>query len=224
MKNKKLAGINLKQLEGLNWEDMKLVASITSDLLHDLGTDPLRLASAVEYVMQEEKLLCRCETNEHFHRIILHDDPRNRYRIILLSMHPNDRDIIHNHRATFSTLVLTGGYSHGIYSSTGLNEARSGMMLPMQVMQRNEEPGSIYSLHYQTLHSTRPTPNHMSIIIRGPSALEKRIIIDPVNESPVWLDGGSDNPNTELSDKRMSHETVFWFYNKLMNLRNPCKP
>jgi hypothetical protein len=219
-----LAEMKLHKLESLDWDDMKLVASITSDVLHDLANDPRRLTSAVESVMQEEKLLCRCETNEHFHRIILHDDPNHSYRIILLSMHPNDRDIIHNHRATFSTLVLAGGYSHSIYGSTDLNEARSDMTLPMRVMQRNEEPGSIYSLHYSTLHSTRPTSNHMSIIIRGPSALEKRIIIDPVNESPVWLVGGSDNPIKKLSDKRMSHETVLWFYNQLMNLRSPCKP
>lgn len=83
---------------------------------------------------------------------------------------PNLADIseAHNHRWSFSTRILSGGYFHTIYRMDVLETGKHHLV---PIMVRHEGVGSCYALHHSQYHSIIEEPNTVSLIVRGP--LEK---------------------------------------------------
>ena len=71
----------------------------------------------------------------------------------------------HNHRWSFSTRILSGGYFHTIYRMDSL-EMGKHYLVPIMV--RHEGVGSCYALHHSQYHSIIEEPNTVSLIVRGP--------------------------------------------------------
>lgn len=71
----------------------------------------------------------------------------------------------HNHRWSFSTRILSGGYFHTIYRMDSLETGKSYLA---PIMIRHEGLGSCYALHHSQYHSIVEEPNTVSLIVRGP--------------------------------------------------------
>lgn len=71
----------------------------------------------------------------------------------------------HNHRWSFSTKILSGGYFHTIYR---MDVVETGKHHLVPVMVRHEGVGSCYVLHHSQYHSIIEEPNTVSLIVRGP--------------------------------------------------------
>jgi hypothetical protein len=201
-------------LERVEWNDISQVERAVIPVLRELVSDRNRLVAAMELVFEDADMFQRCESTEFFDRVILYESPTNRFSIRLLSMRPLDRDIPHNHRASFATFVLAGGYQHTIYNSpSGLVDAQlisdEQLLAGLEkVYERWEQPGSLYALHPAAIHSTRPIDGHLSLNIRGPSVLGRRLVLDPAKISPVWVDGGSDQRGPRMADHKMAADVM----------------
>ncbi|MEO1632323.1 MAG: hypothetical protein AAFU38_16245, partial [Bacteroidota bacterium] len=187
----------LNDLERLDWDNLAEVQGATRPILERLASDRAALRDLVEVSQLDDDGHSAWELTDHFARLILARSERLGVRLILLSMNPNDRDIIHNHRASFTTLILNSGYGHYVYRGVVRSRGQSFEAKDLQpIIFRNEIAGSIYSIHLSYLHSTRPLPNHLSLIIRGPSSTSSRVIIDPRSAYPEWVNGGSDSAHS----------------------------
>ncbi|HNA62430.1 MAG TPA: hypothetical protein PKW79_05080 [Rhabdochlamydiaceae bacterium] len=71
----------------------------------------------------------------------------------------------HNHRWSFSTRILSGGYFHTIYRMDSLETGKYHLD---PIMIRHEGVGSCYALHHSQYHSIIEEPNTVSLIVRGP--------------------------------------------------------
>lgn len=71
----------------------------------------------------------------------------------------------HNHRWSFSTRILSGGYFHTIYRMDSLETGKHSLS---PIMVRHEGVGSCYTLHHSQYHSIVEEPNTVSLIVRGP--------------------------------------------------------
>jgi hypothetical protein len=71
----------------------------------------------------------------------------------------------HNHRWSFSTRILSGGYFHTIYRMDLLETGKHDLA---PIMVRHEGVGSSYALHHSQYHSIIEEPNTVSLIVRGP--------------------------------------------------------
>jgi hypothetical protein len=217
----------LKPLEELDWENTALVELTTAPILLEIAEDVERLARSMELVLNTPSLFERCESNEIFHRVILYQHPSNLFSIRLLSMCILDRDIVHNHRATFATLVLASGYRHSLYRSLlepndflgeNFDFHDLSLITSGKIVERTERPGSLYALHHSALHSTRPFERHLSLNIRGPSVLRKRLVLDPAKHSPETVDGGSDQQGPRRVDRRMQTDVLQSFIGQVRAL------
>lgn len=71
----------------------------------------------------------------------------------------------HNHRWSFSTRILSGGYFHTIYRMDVLETGKHHLV---PIMIRHEGVGSCYALHHSQYHSITEESNTVSLIVRGP--------------------------------------------------------
>ncbi|MEM8557864.1 MAG: hypothetical protein AAGG50_08565 [Bacteroidota bacterium] len=201
----------LDDLERLDWDDLAEVQRVTRPILERLASDRAALTDLVEVSQKNGDDHSAWELTDHFARLILARSKRSGARLILLSMNQNDRNIVHNHRASFTTMILNSGYGHYIY---GYNIRHEGQKIETKDLQpisfRNELAGSIYSIHHSSLHSTRPLPNHLSLIVRGPSVLDSRVVIDPNLAHPEWVNGGSDSAQPRDASLTVDASRVEW--------------
>lgn len=71
----------------------------------------------------------------------------------------------HNHRWSFSTRILSGGYFHTIYRMDLLETGKHHLA---PIMVRHEGVGNCYALHHSQYHSIIEEPDTVSLIVRGP--------------------------------------------------------
>lgn len=105
------------------------------------------------------------------------DDKTMQIRLHVYANHPcnmkvhNLADIseAHNHRWSFATRILSGGYLHTIYRMDLLDTGKCSLV---PIMVRYEGIGSSYALHHSQYHSIIEEPNTVSLIVRGPAEKE----------------------------------------------------
>lgn len=109
----------------------------------------------------------------------------------------------HNHRWSFSTRILSGGYSHTIYRMDALE---TGKYYLVPIMVRHEGIGSWYTLHHSQYHSIIEEPNTVSLIVRGPIEKTSFQVINE-NEGEVQPKDSLDlQTPTEKKQKTMTPE------------------
>lgn len=189
-----------QKLETVNWEDIDNISEILFPVLDKLKLDDTIITDTLDFIENPENNFRLLDESEYFKRILLFEPISKNYSCRLLSMKPLDNDIAHNHRASFGTLIIEGGYKHYIYQ-------QADNVLTKQ-FESYVSKNSIYFLHHSAIHSTISTSNHVSFQIRGKSLKEVRDIYFIDNLQTKQLNGGSDNLTNNLienSDKIINH-------------------
>jgi hypothetical protein len=179
---------------GLDWDDMRAVDRATAPVLDQLATHPQRMIDAMGHALTDPALFARSESDHFFDRAVLFEDYGRGCSIRLQRLHPEDYDRPHNHRATFATCVLAGGYDHTIYAAPPDLDRRTTPvpMAPDEVdamaplVERFEAPGATYAIHHSCVHATSPRPGHLSILVRGPSAKDRLFFVDDARGGAYW--------------------------------------
>ena len=116
----------------------------------------------------------------------------------------------HNHRWSFSTRILSGGYFHTIYR---MDLLETGKHYLAPIMVRHEGVGSSYALHHSQYHSIIEQPNTVSLIVRGPIEKGSFQVIN-VNEKEIQpKDSLALQTPEEKKQKAMTLES----YQKVLN-------
>ncbi|MEO3777801.1 hypothetical protein ABGB16_13345 [Micromonospora sp. B11E3] len=196
-----------------DWDDFEETGRRTRDLIQRIAADKAVLADMVDRSLNDPALRAMAEHHELLDYLVLHNAPDRGFRLRLHCSTDVHRDRPHDHRFSFSSVILTGGYRHtwhrldtDLYASWSEEDALGVMDLtrsepaekafeviePMLV--RDERPGNCYSLHDSVIHTTFTKPDTFSLFLRGPAVKSRSIILDAETRRVWWRFGAEQEP------------------------------
>lgn len=196
----------LNNLASIDWNDFEKASLTTKEAVRALAADKQGLRELVYSIETDPDLLSKCERHYLLDKFVLYDALDRGFRVRLHISTDNHLDRPHDHRFSFTTLILTGKYEHRwhhVHQEVGDNIELAGIQ---PVFITHEEPGACYTLHHTVVHTTYTTPNTVSLVIRGPAEKERSIITDRETGKMWWRYGEHAETPERRRDKRMSVE------------------
>lgn len=176
----------------IDWNDFEVAGVRAAGILHRLAGDRPLLASLIDDVPKSARLFAMCEHHQLLDRIVLYDGLDRGFRIRVHISTNDSLDRPHDHRFSFASLILRGVYRHVRHV---VDEEITGDIEPSrlrQVFVSHERPGKSYTLHHSAIHTTRTTPDTVSLFLRGPAEKPRSFICDRATGRVWWRVGAED--------------------------------
>lgn len=189
-------------LRSLDWNDIDAVQAATRQALTALLDDRQPILELLRALPQRPDLLRLCEHYDILDKIVLHDDSSG-VRLRLHVFAPGYFDRPHNHRWSYASQILRGGYRHYLFGDAELDDTIDPASLT-PLMVRHEQPGSSYALHHAMVHAVVAEPCTVSLVLRGPAVKDRFLVMDRDTGQSWWQYGASQESEEAAERKRMS--------------------
>jgi predicted metal-dependent enzyme (double-stranded beta helix superfamily) len=196
----------IDSLERLDWSNVQEMSTVTGDILRSMAANLGLVQSLLESLPQSEKLLSMCEHYDLLDKLVLFYNERYDYRLRLHVFLPGYFDRPHNHRWSYSSIVLRGSYKHFIYGQDeGLSDQVDVDSL-QPVMVHQPRAGDVYTLHHSMIHSVIAEPYTVTLILRGPAQKDRFVVMDRLEKRAWWQYGMAQETAQERSGKVMTRD------------------
>ena len=198
----------LPSLHSLDWDDLPAVQAGCAAAFDALTANRWALLSGLLVDLpHHEHLRQMCESYDFVDKLVIHNDPTDRYRVRLHRFRPGYFDRPHNHRWTFGSMILTGAYRHVQYGTDdGFEDADLKDLTPLQI--RTERAGDFYVLHHSAVHSVAADAGTVSLVLRGPAAKDRFRILDAPTGTALHVVGAKHETPAQREAKRMAPERL----------------
>ena len=178
-----------KPLMAVDWSSLEAVGPTTEKILRTLAADRSALSQLVADLEQNPALLSMCEHYDLLDKLVLFGHPESGFRLRLHLFLPGHFDRPHNHRWTYSSLLLRGGYRHTLYGEDTALSADIDVRTLQPVMVHEQRAGDFYTLSHRMIHSVIAEPYTVSLIVRGPSVKDRFLVMDRATNQAWWQHG-----------------------------------
>lgn len=215
----------------LDWSDLEKVTATTEVLLHDLAADRRTLAQLVDRAVEEDELFAQCECHRLLDKLVIYDGSDRGFRIRLHFSTRDHLDRPHDHRFSFSSLIMAGAYRHarhrlvGTYdehAAPGAQEDHQAVGSGFRVepyFSTDEQRGSFYTIHHSVIHTTIMAENTVSLFIRGPAEKDRSLITDRGSGDLWWRYGAGAETPERRTRKQMDRSHFELLRHRLATLR-----
>jgi hypothetical protein len=194
-------------LRDINWEDTGSVLTHATPIFDALCGKPDLLTGLLDNLSADEHLAPMCEHYDFMDKLVLHDDTEAQARVRLHLYRPGYFDRPHNHRWSFASHILRGSYLHRIFGRDDQFGEDTEPDTLQPIHERVEGPGATYALHHTSVHTVQAEADTISILLRGPAAKDRFLILDRAGPS-FWVYGAAqESPQTRAS-KQMAPERL----------------
>jgi hypothetical protein len=194
----------LDDVPPVDWDDIETAHVATTAVLQRLANDRETLRALVLGVEDDPALLGKCEIHSLDDKIVIYDAlERSRFRIRLRLATSYQDERPHNHRFSFTTLILRGRYHQTWYRARAPLDEGIDVADIEPVCSRDEPAGSGFTIHHDTLHSTVTPVDTVSLLMRGPSAKKRAILTHKPSGRVWWRYGETDEPPERREEVRM---------------------
>jgi hypothetical protein len=198
----------LRPAASIDWANVREARRASSALFDRVVAAEGLLSAVVGEVIAARGTGGGCESYPAMDKLVLWASPDRTLRLRLHVFYPGYYDRPHNHRWSFLSRVLSGGYLHALYGTETevLAEAQAGHA--PRVRFAHEEPaGSEYFLDHSLVHSLSADQVTVSLMLRGPSVKDGYFTLDgPATDRIVWSSGAAQEGRTDLAAKAMGEE------------------
>jgi hypothetical protein len=192
----------IEPLRSVDWEDADAVEHACRKAFIMLTDDPGPIRAALRTLPKRPDLLKMCEHYDILDKIVLHDDPSG-VRLRLHVFLPGYFDRPHNHRWSYASLIVAGGYRHYLFGGADLDTAVDPASL--RVLQaRQEKIGTMYALHHTMVHAVVAEPHTVSLVLRGPAVKDRFLVTDRATGEAWWQYGANQESPDAAARKQMS--------------------
>lgn len=195
---------SLERLGSLEWDQPERVADECAEILPSIST-PAAIGELLSDVLASRAKLAKCESWDWGERLVLFDDPDADVRL-RLHVFSGGRDAPHNHRWSFTSLVLHGAYQHLLYGD--IDRFLEHCLLPEPVLVRRERKASSYTFGVSGVHSIDPMPGSVSLVIRGPAVCDDWYYFGPDGEAMSQRVQSPQPARVKPGDERSVGETL----------------
>lgn len=194
----------LAGLTNVDWDETGSVLAGCTPVFHAITSAPAVLDDLLESLLTDPRLQAMCERYDFLDKLVLHDMPGAGVRIRLHLYRDGYYDRPHNHRWSFASQIIRGQYRHRIFGTdAGFTENTDPATL-RPLCERTETPGSTYALHHATVHTVQASEGTISLLIRGPAAKERFLILDRSAGGSFWAYGAASETPEERAAKTMT--------------------
>ncbi|MEU6353625.1 hypothetical protein ABZ896_30585 [Streptomyces sp. NPDC047072] len=160
----------LDDLPALDDGDLRLAHRRSREILLRLGADRPLLTQLVGEIEHDPQRMTESEVHPLINRLVIYQDDARGFQI-RLHMSPGARELVpHDHKYTFTTLVLAGAYLHVWRRRTDAGEGEFTAEDLQPGLITVERPGSCYTLGHPLVHQTVMLPGTVTLFMRGPRA------------------------------------------------------
>jgi hypothetical protein len=191
-------------LSDIDWEDTTSIRRCCTSLFEALAGEPGLLADLVSRVRDDPHLAEMCEGYDFMHKLVLHDNVDLNVRLRLHVYQEGFFDRPHNHRWSFASHILRGGYVHRIFGSDHQFGEDTDPNTLHPIHERLERPGSTYVLHHTSVHTVQAEADTISLLVRGPSTKHRFLIIDAASGGFFWVYGAAQESPEQRAAKRLT--------------------
>jgi hypothetical protein len=203
----------LAELENyrVDWRHLDQAHRQNSAFLRALASDQAAMRDLVERVPSERTLWDMCEHNRLFDKVVLHDAPDRGFRIRLHIWSNNEVAAAHDHRWSFTTRILLGGYEHVLYDILDLPGVAASAqaqgdrhLAVVEKFRTTQRAGDSYTIHHASIHSTTTSAHTVTLLVRGPAEKSKSRRMDPAT-GKIWYGvGRKDQTAADIARRQMT--------------------
>lgn len=194
----------LAGLDRADWDDTGSVLAACEPVFDALTASPDTLESLLATLENDPRLQDLCERYDFLDKLVLHDTPGTGIRIRLHLYRDGYFDRPHNHRWSFAARILHGQYTHRLFGDDRdfTEDTDPDTLRPL--CERTETPGSSYALHHSSVHTVQAAADTVSLLIRGPAAKDRFLILDRAAGESFWARGAAAETPAQRAAKRMT--------------------
>lgn len=197
----------------VDWDDSREAGSLAGAIFDHVTSEPGLLVSLVEGVAAGDGSGDAAESFPRLDKLVLWQSADRAVRLRLHVFFPGYADRTHNHRWSFVSRMLSGGYVHSLYGSESdvMRDVAEGRQ-PRVVYSGRFQRDSEYFLHHSMVHSLRTDDVAVSLILRGPSVKDEYFTLEGADgsvelpERLLWSTGAARESSDERASKAMSEE------------------
>ena len=193
-------------LEGVDWQDVGEVAEHATPILRSFSEQPGIVRRLFQNMEAEPDMRALCERSPMMDKFVLFRDLKDRFRLRLHFFRAGYFDMPHNHRWSYASVILRGGYKHVLYGNEVALEEEMALEALEPRMVRYEDEGASYVLHNSWTHAIQARNETVSMIIRGPAVSESFVVVDRVRGKVSRRFGASLESAEQQRVKRMAPE------------------
>jgi hypothetical protein len=203
----------------LDWDDFEGTGQRTRAILRKLAADKLTLRQLVYGIESDPDLFAKCECHELLDYLVLYDALDRGLRIRLHFSTRNHLDRPHDHRFSFSALIVCGQYEHVWHEPDLAIDPNNLTLDDLQARFRTiERTDACYTLHHTLIHTTITTDDTVSLFLRGPAEKPQSIIIDSQTKRVWWRQGAVGEDEARRSAVTMGLPTYYQLRDKAERL------
>ena len=208
----------LRELEILEQpvKDFEEFSSLSIEVLNFLQSKHV-LGGLLRNVKEDPYLFSLSEHYDILDKIVIYSNQKTGFRIRVHLFANGYFDRPHNHRWSYSSHILSGGYKHTIYHLKPSEQAPIPSDL-FPTLIRREQTGDLYTLHCSQYHSVVAETDTVSLVLRGPSEQDRFRVMDNVTNEAWWQYGAEKENHVERQNKQISHEQLHGAIEKLSQL------
>lgn len=196
------------RLGQIDWTDVDAVAASAVPLLADLVADPSWLTQTLERLPADPHLFPMCEQLAELDKLVLFDDPVSGSRIRLHVFRQGYFDRPHNHRFTFASRILSGGYRHTVYGDLANPSTDLDVTAIHPLLVKQERAGESYVINHSLLHSVAAAVDTTTLTVRGPAVKDRLLIIDKAAGHAWWAYGAAFESEAERLQRQLPAERI----------------
>jgi hypothetical protein len=208
-------------LEKIDWDDTGSILGGCRPVFDALTRDPGLLPRLLDDLGGDEHLRAMCERYDFLDKLVLHDIAPAGIRVRLHLYRPGYFDRPHNHRWSFASHILRGRYRHRIFGRDHEFSEDTDPDALTAIHERFEEPGATYALHHTTVHTVQADAGTISLLLRGPAAKDRFLILDRGAGGSFWVYGAAQESPEQRARKRMTEADLAQAISDIRSLITP---
>lgn len=198
----------VSQLTAIDWESPESILSHSERLFSAVTDEPSLLPSLLDRLMTDAHLRDMCERYDFLDKLVVADLPDVGIRVRLHLYRPGYFDRPHNHRWSFASHILRGQYRHRIFGRDDTFGEDTNPDTLVAIHERIERTGDHYVLHHTSVHTVQAEANTISLLVRGPAAKNRFLIIDREESRFFWVYGAADETPEQRAAKQMTSDQL----------------
>jgi hypothetical protein len=208
----------MASLPAVRWDDIEAAAEVTEWIARRIGEDRAMLGVLVNRVRQTPELREKCECHALDDKIVIWDAPEKGLRIRLRLANTDQYERVHNHRYSFTALILRGAYQHTLYATDQPLDETADVSRFWAHFLRHEDAGRCITLDHEQLHTTITAPETISLMIQSPARKQRAFMIRRDDGHVWWRYGAADESAERRAEVRMSDERLEHWISRLYAL------
>lgn len=191
-------------LAKIDWDDTASILHGCAPVFNALTDEPGLLTGLLARIGGDPHLVEMCEGYDFMHKLVLYDNIELNIRLRLHLFQGGNFDRPHNHRWSFASRILRGNYVHRIFGRDDQFREDTDQDDLLPIHERVERGGSTYALHHTSVHAIQAEADTISLLVRGPSAKDRFLILDAATGGSFWVYGAAQESAEQRSSKRLT--------------------